>query len=56
MGISAPLFNISDDPEHKILALQPSEKISGESFLCDIDFCKEELVDIIKESEGLFKW
>lgn len=56
VGRPTPLFNISEDPEHKTLALNPVEKITGSTFLFDIDFRKKKLVSIITESEELFKW
>lgn len=50
------LFNISDDAEHKTVALQLANKIDTKTFLLDIDFRKQKLVNIINESEEMFKW
>lgn len=50
------LFNISDDAEHKTVALQLANKIDTKTFLLDIDLRKQKLVNIINESEEMFKW
>lgn len=51
-----PLFNVSDDAEHETVALKPLHKVDGKTFLLDIDFRKQKLVDIIRESEEMFTW
>lgn len=56
VGRPTPLFNISEDQEHKTVALKPAHKIDAGTFLLDIDFRKEKLVSIIEESEAMFLW
>jgi predicted acylesterase/phospholipase RssA len=51
-----PLFNVSEDAEHKTVALKPNATITGQSFLFDIDFRKQKLATIITESEEMLKW